>query len=251
MSALLLSGHQPVYLPGIILFNKIALSDAFMFVGHVQMSPKSWQQRNRIALNGRELMLSVPVGGEFGQAIDDAPLIDFTWRRKHLGSIRQAYQKRPFFKTYFPDLEAIINEPFPTLGRLNRAIILKCCEWLSLSTPICDSRSSASGEDAPLISGHKNDMLIEMCRAMGADAYLSNEGSRVYVDEAYMRDQGVEHYWQIFEPPTYPQGGDAFMPNLSIIDLLFNTGPEAAAIVRSCGRISQDAPAAAQEECAP
>ena len=58
---MILSGHQPVYLPGIILFSKMALSDQFMYVGHVQFSPKSWQQRNRIALNGQEHVLSVPV----------------------------------------------------------------------------------------------------------------------------------------------------------------------------------------------
>ena len=56
---MILSGHQPVFLPGIILFNKMALSDQFMYVGHVQFSPKSWQQRNRIVLNGRNVSMTL------------------------------------------------------------------------------------------------------------------------------------------------------------------------------------------------
>jgi len=58
---MLLCGHQPVYLPGIILFNKITLSDAFMFVGHVQYSRKSWQTRNTIRSENQSIYLTVPV----------------------------------------------------------------------------------------------------------------------------------------------------------------------------------------------
>lgn len=237
---MILSGHQPVYLPGIILFNKIALSDAFMFVGHVQMSPKSWQQRNRIALNGREVMLSVPVGGAFGTSIDATPVIDNGWRRKHLGTIRQAYQKRPYFKAYWPGLEAILNEPHEFLGALNRALILLCCEWLDLSTPLHDSAEFRTPDGQSRIVGHKTDMLVEMSRAVGATDYLSNEGARAYVDEALMRSEGVGHYWQRFEHPVYPQGHEPFMPNLSIVDLLFNVGPAAGEIVRGCGSLMRD-----------
>src|SRR5512141_290320 len=104
----LLSGHQPVYLPGIILFNKIALSDAFMFVGHCQYVKKSWHSRNRIRLGDRELWLSLPVrtAGAFDQPINETFLLDGNWKRKHLGSIRQAYGKMPFFDMYFPGLQA-------------------------------------------------------------------------------------------------------------------------------------------------
>jgi len=53
-----------------------------------------------------------------------------------------------------------------------------------------------------------------------------------------MRAAGLGHHWQLFEHPVYPQGRTPFMPHLSIIDLLFNVGPDAAEIVRSCGRVS-------------
>jgi hypothetical protein len=228
---MILSGHQPVYLPGIILFNKIALSDAFMFVGHCQYTQKSWQTRNRIRLGDEEHWLSVPVkkSGRFGQSINDTEILDEHWKRKHLGSIRQAYGKCPYFQQYFPELEQLILGSHRGLGDMNIAIIKRILAWLDIGTPILDSR------DFP-IEGNKTEMLISMCAAAGADRYLSNEGSRDYVDERAMADKGILHCWQIFEHPVYDQGRP-FMPHMSIIDLLFNAGPGARDIVRGCGRI--------------
>lgn len=228
---MILSGHQPVYLPGIILLNKIALSDAFMFVGHCQYTQKSWQTRNRIRLGNQEHWLSIPVkkSGRFGQSINDTEVLDAHWKKKHLGSIRQAYGKRPYFDRYYPELEALILKDTERLGDLDIAIIRMIVDWLEISTNILDSR------DYPIV-GNKTDMLISMCEAVGADHYLSNEGSRDYVDEKAMAESGIQHCWQIFEPPTYDQGC-AFIENLSVIDLLFNVGPASCDIIRSCGRI--------------
>lgn len=228
----LLSGHQPVYLPGIILFNKIALSDAFMFVGHCQFVKKSWHSRNRIQLNQQELWLTVPVktAGLFEQSIDSTAIIDQVWKRKHLGSIRQAYGKAPFFDLYYPDLEAGINAPHATLGDLNISLIVMFLRCLEISTPILYSRHYE-------IQGNKTQMLISMCRAVGATGYLSNEGSRTYVDEQEMEAAGLQHFWQTFEHPVYEQG-KTFMPNLSIIDVLFHVGPAAREVVLNCGHVA-------------
>lgn len=228
---MILSGHQPVYLPGIILFNKITLSDAFMFVGHCQYTQKSWQTRNRIRLGDQEHWLSVPVkkSGRFGQSINDTEILDEHWKKKHLGTIRQAYGKRPYFDQYYPELEELFLKDAGRLGDLDIAIIRKIIDWLEISTKIIDSRDC-------LIAGNKTDMLISMCAAAGADHYLSNEGSRDYVDEKAMADAGIQHCWQIFDHPVYDQGRP-FIENMSVIDLLFNVGPAAQKIVKGCGRI--------------
>jgi hypothetical protein len=234
-ATMILSGHQPVYLPGIILFNKIALSDAFMFVGHCQYTQKSWQTRNRIRLADGEYWLSVPVkkSGRFGQSINDTEISHEYWKKKHLGSIRQAYAKRPYFNQYYPELEALFLKSTGSLGDLDIAIIRRIVAWLEIPTRILDSRDYA-------IAGSKTDMLISMCEAVGADHYLSNEGSRDYVDEKAMADAGIQHCWQIFAHPVYSQGY-AFVENLSVIDLLFNVGQNAREIVRRCGRIEPGA----------
>ena len=233
----ILSGHQPVYLPGIILFNKMAMSDMFMFVGHVQFSNKSWQQRNRIKLGGQELLLSVPVkkAGCFGDSIDEMELTEDPWRRKHLGSIQQAYQKRPFFRDYYPALAETLNLPHRSVGEMNKALILLIKDWLGITTPIVESRDYLGR-----ITGAKTDMLMEMCQAVGADRYLSNEGSRVYVEEDRMAAAGIWHCWQEFEHPVYDQGGP-FLRDMSVIDLLFNVGPAAGEMVHRAGRVAAGA----------
>jgi hypothetical protein len=229
---MILSGHQPVYLPGIILFNKIALSDAFMFVGHCQYSPKSWHTRNRIRHGAAEIYLSVPVvkAGRFGQSINATEIDSQPWKKKHLATIYHTYHKRPHFRQYFPELEDLLSRPWTSLGEMNMAIIRAMMRWFELETPVLDSVDYG-------IEGQKTDMLIAMCRAVGADRYLSNLGSQGYVREDEMQRNGLEHCWQDFAHPVYEQGA-AFLPNMSAIDLAFNVGPRSRDIVRSCGRVA-------------
>jgi len=161
---MILSGHQPVYIPGIILFNKIALSDQFMFVGHCQLVQGSWQTRNQI----RTGMLSVPVLHKFGQSINEAKMVSNNWKRKHLRSIELAYKKRPFFDLYYPFIVKMMDENWYSLGTMNISLIILMLEWFKLETQITISEMHK-------IEGHKTDMLISMCKAIGADEYLSNE----------------------------------------------------------------------------
>ncbi len=227
---MILSGHQPTYLPGIILFNKIALSDKFLFVGHCQASPGTWHNRNQI----RGAKLTIPVKNDFGVSINDTILFDSEshWRRKHLRSIYLAYAKAPFFDHYFGDLAKLINEPWDRLGPMNMAITEWLCMKLRIETEILDSRDYPNHD-----WGQKTDMLIDMCEAVGADRYLSNEGSRSYVDENKLATAGITHCWQSFKHPVYEQGHPEFLTNLSVIDLLFNKGPEAGQIVRASGAV--------------
>ncbi len=223
-----------MYLPGIILFNKIALSDKFIFVGHCQYESGSWQNRNQI----RTTRLTVPVRHGFGQSINDAEIDGDQWRRKHLRAIELCYGKRPFFNNYYSGLEKIITHA-GGLADLNAALIILCLEWLDIKTQILFSEdygflSLEEDPDGP----RKTNMLVALCKRTSCDEYLSNEGARAYVDEAVMRDAGLTHRWQKFEHPIYDQGNPEFITNMSIIDLLFNCGPEAGKIVRACGSVA-------------
>ena len=233
---MMLSVHQPVYLPGLILFNKIALSDGFVVLGHVPLTRTSWQTRNRIRVETGEHWLSVPVltTGRFGQSINDTEIAPRPWARTHLRTIAQSYGRRPWFSTVFPVLEAVLNRPWNRLADLNTELLRTLLSLLGITTPIYDSRDVEP-------SGHKTDLLIGICRRLGAERYLSNEGARAYIDEEAMARAGIQHCWQRFEHPVYSQGAP-FLADLSVVDLLFNVGPEAAgAIVRGCGRIEPGA----------
>lgn len=224
-----LSAHQPVYLPGLILLNKIALSDVFVLLPDVQFERSSWQQRNRIRTGAEAVMLTVPVrkSGDLGRTIRQTQIADEPWRRKHLAGIAQAYGKRPWFDAHFPQLAAIVEAEHASIAALNATLLAWLCAAFAITTPLLDSA------DLPH-EGTGQDRLIALARAVGADAYVSNIGAAAYVDEAGFAAAGIAHRWQAFRHPVYAQGR-AFLPNLSAIDALFNLGPEAGALVRASG----------------
>lgn len=232
----ILSAHQPVYLPSVMLFNKIALSDVFIFLSHVQFVGRSWQQRNRIRGGGGEaLFLSVPVlkKGRRFQDIDETEIAhDEAWQKKHLASIVQAYQKRPFFDRYFPRIEGLLLRPWTHLCDLDIALIRELAACLDIETPLLDSRDMHP-------QGQANEMLISLCHEVGADHYVSNVGSSAYIDVAAFAAAGVAHLWQNFRFPVYDQGAP-FLDRLSVLDLLFNLGPAARELMLMAGELTEN-----------
>ncbi len=227
---MIICAHQPVYLPSLHLFNKISLCEGFVLLGHCQFVKQSWQTRNKIRSGKGSLFLTVPVKQIFGQRLENTIISSDHWKRKHLRSIRETYSKRPFFRQYYPTIEDIISRPHKTLTELNNALILKIMEWLDLTPKVFYSETLG-------IQGQKTDMLINICKSVGADKYISNDGAKVYLEEDAFRRNNIKHYWQDFSHPTYDQG-KTFIPNLSILDALFNMGPACIGLVKDAGTFS-------------
>jgi hypothetical protein len=223
--------HQPVYLPSLHLFNKIALCDGLVLLGHCQFVKQSWHIRNQIRSGNDKIFLTVPVlqSNNHGQSLNDTQIAGDQWKRKHLRGIQEGYSKRPFFAQYFPEIEHIILQPHKNLVDLNNGLLLKFLEWLELETQIFYSENH-------VILGKKTDMLIEICKLFEADQYVSNEGSRAYLEEDKFNENGIQHFWQNFDHPTYDQGKD-FMSNLSIIDALFNLGSSCTTMIKNAGKL--------------
>lgn len=236
MTEMILSGHQPCYLPGLQLFNKMMHSDAFMYTPHCQFQKGSWHHRNYIDSG----LLTVPVHGKLGVPIDEVQ-IDFSknWQKKHLRSIELAYGNDPFFDDYFPDIRYCI-ENAETLYRLNRHLMNYITSWLR-----CDNFDlfTYSTENNAEIRAIKDpvDMIIAMCKGVDADTYLSNGGARAYIgpdEEERMLRAGITHKWQDFTTPNYGQTPEVNNGRLSVIDLLFAKGPEARDIIYNAGGVA-------------
>ena len=117
---------------------------------------------------------------------------------------------------------------------LNRATLEFMREAFEIRTPL--ARSSELG-----VEGAKSDLILNLCRAVGADALLAGfGGSRQYLDPEAFARAGVRVQWHEFTHPEYPQcGAQPFIPGLAAIDLLFNSGPQSRAILLSDGARSQ------------
>ena len=229
---MILSAHQPVYLPGIILFNKIYLSDTFVLLSDAQFERSSWQMRNRVRSGETECFLSIPIvkKGKFGQTIAQTKILNTNWKKKHIDTIFYNYKNRPHFEKYFSCIEQMIINSDDYICNLNSSLIKYFCDCLKINTFIVDSI------DLP-ISGKNNERLISICNSLGIKRYISNSGAHAYINENIFRESGIEHFWQNFEHPIYEQG-HSFIPNLSIVDLLFNLGEDSAEIVKDCGKLS-------------
>ena len=228
-----LTGHQPEYLPYLGFFYKLAKADKFIFVDHVQYLKKSFQNRNRIRTapgsNGWT-WLTIPVitKGRRYQGINEVEIDNSTpWAEKHWKTTRLNYKKALFFNEYKDFFEEIYSKKWEKLVDLNETIIRYLLKELEIQIPIFKSSDYN-------FKGKKTDLLIEMCKELGADTYLSGSGAKYYgyVEEDKFKINGLNHKFSDFKHPIYPQRFKPFIPNMSIIDLLFNCGGKSIEIIK-------------------
>lgn len=229
---MIVAAHQPQYLPWLGYFDKIAKCDAFVVLDRVQYKEREFQNRNRIRTKNGPLWLTVPVisTGCGRQPIGDV-LVDNSsgWARKHLLSMKAAYGSAPFFKHHLPFFEDLYGREWKKLSVLNFHIIEYILKELGIITPI-------RFESALDIAGTKTDRLVEICKKLGADTYLSGSGGAHYLEEEKFPAAGMRLIYQEFAHPSYAQqhmaGADDFISCLSIVDLLFNEGARSREILK-------------------
>ena len=220
---MIVTGHQPEFIPYLGFFSKISKADIFVIVDNIQFKKKNFQNRNKIKTREGWMWLTVPVitKGRFEQKICEVEINNsLNWQRKHWASISLNYQKAPFFKEHSGFFEELYSKEWRLLSEFNEAFIRYIMGQLELDVDVL--KSSELG-----VKGQKTDLLIDICNKTGADTYLQGSGGRDYVEVEKFQDAGLNVVFHEFEHPTYPQQFGEFMPNMSVIDLLFNVGPEA------------------------
>jgi len=222
--------HQPHYLPWLGYLHRMAQADLFILLDHVQFERRNYQNRSRIRNDGEAQWLTVPVVQRSQKERIVEKLIDNSgprrWGSIHFSTLRHAYREAEHFSTYSGALRDILEARWQSLADLDRAMLEMLRDAFDIRTPL--ARSSELG-----VGAAKSDLILELCRAAGADALLAGfGGSRAYLDvEAFARE-GVRIEWHDFKHPTYRQCGEQpFIPGLASIDLLFNCGPRSRAML--------------------
>jgi hypothetical protein len=241
-----LAAHQPHFLPWLGYLDKVQQADVFVVVDHVQFERQNFQNRTEIATPGGVQWLSVPVrrGSRddrlIDKRIDNKPDGRTTWGQRTFRTLAHTYGKTPHFHRYGDVLEELLTRRWERLIDLNLALLDFLLDQLQIATPMVRS-SSLSG-----ISGARSDMIVSLCRALGADTYLSGSGgSRQYLDLDRFQRRGLWVEWQSFEHPRYPQAQTRapFRARMSAVDLLFNCGPDSVELLSQAA----DRPAPALE----
>lgn len=229
-----LSIHQPDFWPWAGLFNKIASSDKFVVFDCVQAPRgKSWLSRNRILLQGKPCWITLPIYRSANQRIFEVRINDeVNYSPKHLGTIRQAYAKAPYFQEVFDFVEGLYAPKHKFARDFSLSIISAICRRLNVRTEFVEVRDLISDSRISELRG--NDLVLEICLAGKATSYLSGTGCLDFIKPEEFFQNKVSFEFQDFAQNEYPQPGcSTFHPFMSILDVLFCVGfKKAEAIIK-------------------
>lgn len=214
--------HQPNFLPWIGLFYKIINSDIFVLLDDVQYTKNSYINRNKIKTPKGEKWLTIPVKhtGHFGDLINEIIIDPSRKLEKTIkGILIENYKKAKYFEEVFNYLEFNFSSEL-NLACLNERFIKQICTYLEINVNIIKS------SELNLTNYNSTDKLVNVCKVLGANKYLAGFGSKKYQESEKFDHAGIECQVYDFKHPDYPQLWGDFLPNLSIIDILFNCGKD-------------------------
>lgn len=226
---MILTAHQPVYLPWLGLFHKIALSDMFCIFDDVQYLKKDWNNRNQVKTSSGALWLTVPV---YTEGHREKPIRDMEinntvdWRKKHWKTLYLSYKKAPFFSSYADFFEDLYSKEWVNLVSLNNHILFYLLDVLGLKVKICKASEIK-------FEGYKSELVLDMCKKLKADMYIFGALGKDYAEIDQFHSAGIAAFFQEYKHPEYNQLHGKFIPYMSVVDLLFNEGARSFEILMS------------------
>ena len=223
---MILTAHQPTYLPWLGLFDKISKADTYVSFNQAQYEPRGWHNRNLIKTTNGGLWLTVPV---LKKDHRDKPMSEILinnelgWQQKHWRSIVLNYKKAPYFEEISAILKPFYDEEWKTLVRLNEAMLITFLDILGIEV---DFRYASDYR----FRGENSALVADMCKQLGASEYLFGEEGTDYASPS---DFDIPISFQEYLHPVYPQVQGDFLSYLSILDLLMNCGPESLEILKT------------------
>jgi hypothetical protein len=215
--------HQPHFLPWLGYLHRMAQADVFVLLDHVQFERRNYQNRTMIRMNDEARWLTVPVvqRSQKERIVDKE--IDKQSQSNHFTTLRHAYRQARFFDTYAAEMKRLFDTRFDKLVDLNQAGLDLLRELFGIRTRLVRSSELA-------VEGARMDLILNICRAVGADTLLAGMGgSRGYLDAEAFARAGVRIDYHDFKHPEYAQQGAApFIKGLSALDMLFNCGPQSS-----------------------
>jgi hypothetical protein len=222
---------QPSYIPWRGFFHQVAKADLFVFYDDVQYDKRGWRNRNRIKTPAGPLWLTIPVLAR-GAQTEHLPIHqirvcwDEPWNQAHWKSIQHAYGKAPHFKTYAP----LLAEKYAARPEFLADFTIDLTIALARAVGIDRTRFLRSSQIEG-VSGAKTERLISVLQKVGATHYISGPSAQDYIEEELFQAAGISLEYMRYDYPEYPQLYPPFDPQVSILDLLFMTGPDALSYI--------------------
>jgi len=197
------------YLGPVQYFSKFLLFDEIWFETHENYSKQTYRNRCNIYSANGKLALTIPVlkGDDHKTLITDLR-IDYNknWQKLHWKGIESAYRSSPFFEFYIDELSGFYSKKFVFLFDFNMEILKTVLHILDVNPEI-----------------KFTDKFY-----LPAESFIKDMRSRITPKRSIRSDKSFQpvQYKQVFEEKY------GFIPNLSIIDLIFNMGPDSISVLR-------------------
>lgn len=220
--------HQPQYFPYPGFFHKLSLADTFVILDNTQYD-KRFTNRNKIWTPHGFLWLTVPIKKEFKFSPNKDVKInnDISWADDHWKKIFHSYKSSKYFKEYGHLLKNLFQKEWDFLTSLDLETLKQTIDWLGIKIDIVK-------ESELNLKGQGTERLVNGCKALGASTYISGAGlpNKKYMDEKLFEKNNIKLYYQNYHSITYEQNSsNTFIPDLSILDLLFNVGPNSLKVI--------------------
>lgn len=208
-------------------------ADIFVLVDDYQYTTNDAINRTRIKSPGGAEWLTVPVltKGLGRQRINEININNMVqWKERHMRTFAVNYCYAPYFEQFRDELFLVFEREWNQLVALNMTLIKFWARTLSIATPIVRSSDL-------LLSGKSNVRLYEMLEQMNCCTYLADTGFRSYLRHDEFERNGFSLEFVNYEQLTenYHQQFSAFVPGLSIVDLLFNEGLASIKYLKTAG----------------
>jgi len=222
---------QSCYIPWKGYFDLMNSVDEFILFDDRQFTRRDWRNRNRIKTPNGVQWLTIPVRvkGRYHQRIDETVVSDDSWAQRHWQALTHAYGSAPHFGAYGAHFERAYEDVAHEhrLSFINRRLLEAVCEVLGVGTTL-----KWSTDYAP--EGTKTSRLVDLCRKAGGTRYVSGPRARDYIEERLFADASIElTYIDYHDYPVYEQLHPPFDHAVTVLDLVFNTGPEARSHMKS------------------
>lgn len=192
---------EPQYCPGVAYFSLLSHFDNIIFEINEFFQKQTYRNRCEILTHNGKQTLSIPVNFRKGKKLTKNIKIDNsqTWKRDHIGSIRSAYGKSPFFIYYSDFIFDCINKDRDSLTELN----------VELNTYLFNTL------------GWEKDFSF-------TDKYIPIPDSKIFDARDVIHPKKSMPEWLRYVGSPYEQMfGKEFVDNLSVLDVLFNVGTAA------------------------
>lgn len=215
---------QPFYIPWRGYFHQIEKADVFIFFDDVQYEKRGWCNRNRIKTANGARWLSIPVLNK-NSIIENIPINEIkidadqnVWHEKHWKTLRQSYQKAPFFSQYESLLMDFYARDYELLADLTIDLTIALARELGIEKTEFRRASEFAAD------GVKTDRLLFLLNKIGATHYITGAAAKNYIENEKFAEAGIEIEYMTYAYPEYEQFYPPFDGRVSILDLLFMKG---------------------------